>query len=109
MNHKERKAVLRFLQSKKATALPVSFLMLFVSLTLIVSATYYISVTKIQARGQLLNIAVAKQDMTSFEDSVGFTLWSPGTSSTYHFEDSGGTFKTYPKVKNLLVNAHEDF
>jgi len=82
--------------------------MLFVSLTLIVSATYYFSVTKIQARGQLLNIAVAKQDMVSFEDSVGFTMWSPGTSSTYHFEDSGGTFKTYSTAKNLLVNVTDN-
>jgi len=108
LHHKKRKAALEFLQSKKATALPVSFLMLFVSLTLIVSATYYISVTKIQARGKLLNIAMAKQDMVSFEDSVRFTTWSPGTSSMYHFEDSGGTFKTYPIEKNLLVNITDN-
>jgi hypothetical protein len=82
--------------------------MLFVSLTLIVSATYYVSVTKIQARGRLLNIAVAKQNMVSLEDSVGFTLWSPGTSSVSHFEDSGGTFKTYPSAKNLLVKITDN-
>ena len=94
--------------SKRATALPISFLMLFVSLTLIVSATYYVSVTKIQARGQILNIAVAKQNMLSFENSIGFTTWSPGTSSVYHFEDSGSIFKTYPTEKNLLVNITDN-
>jgi hypothetical protein len=105
---KKSKIALKFLLSRKATALPVSFLMLFVSLTIIVSATYYISVVKIQARGQLLNIAVAKQNMLYFEDSVGFTKWSPGTSSVYHFEDSGGTLKTYPTAKNLLVNITDN-
>ncbi len=79
--------------------------MLFVSLTVIVSATYYVSVTKIQARGKVLNIAVAKQNMQSFEGSVGLTTWSPGTSSVYHFEDSGGTFETVPTAKSLLVNV----
>ena len=105
---RRNRAALRFLLSKKATALPVSFLMLFVSLTIIVSATYYVSVANIQARGQLLNIAVAKQNMLYFEDSVGFTKWSPGTSNVYHFEDSGGTFKTYPTAKSLLVNITDN-
>ena len=105
MNRKKVRASLRFFLSKKATALPVSFLMLFVSLTLIVSATYYVSVTKIQSRGQLLNISVAKQSMLSLENSIGFTEWSPGTSNVYHFEDSGGTFKIYPTAKSLLIRA----
>ncbi|MDH5449050.1 MAG: hypothetical protein OEX01_08650 [Candidatus Bathyarchaeota archaeon] len=108
MNRKKSKIALRFLLSKRATALPVSFLMLFVSLTIIVSATYYVSVAKIQARGQLLNIAVAKQNMLYFEDSVGFTKWSPGTSTVYNFEDSGATFKTYPTAKSLLVNVTDN-
>jgi len=82
--------------------------MLFVSLTIIVSATYYVSVTKIQARGQLLNISVAKQNMLYFEDSIGFTKWAPGTSSVYHFEDSGGIFKTIPTTKSLLVNITDN-
>lgn len=108
MRHRRSKAALRFLLSNRATALPVSFLMLFVSLTLIVSATYYVSVTKIQAKGRVLNIAVAKQNMLYFEDAVGLTTWSPGTSSVYHFDDSGGTFKTYPTTKNLLVNVTDN-
>lgn len=108
MNRKKVKAALRFFLSKKATALPVTFLMLFVSLTLIVSATYYVSVIKIQARGQLLNIAVAKQNMLYFKDSIGFASWSPGTSSVYHFEDSGGVLKIFPTAKNLLINITDN-
>jgi hypothetical protein len=108
MQSKKVKAALQFFLSKRATALPVSFLMLFVSLTLIVSATYYVSVTKIQARGQLLNVSVAKQSMLSFEDSIDSITWSPSTTSVYHFEDSGGTFKTFPATKSLLVNVTDN-
>ncbi|MGB9134175.1 MAG: hypothetical protein WCC63_01085 [Candidatus Bathyarchaeia archaeon] len=107
MNRRKVKAVLRFLLSQKAMALPVSFLMLFVSLTLIISATYYVSVTKIEARGRLLNIAVAKQNMLYLADAVESAEWSPGASSVYKFEDSGGAFKTHPAAKNLQVNVSD--
>jgi hypothetical protein len=82
--------------------------MLFVSLTIIVSVTYYVSVTKIQARGQLLNVSVAKQSMVSFENSIESITWSPSTTSVYHFEDSGGTFKTFPAARSLLVNVTDN-
>jgi hypothetical protein len=108
MQSKKVKAASRFVLSKRATALPVSFLMLFVSLTIIVSATYYVSVTKIQARGQLLNVSVAKQSMLSFEDSINSITWSPRSTSVYHFEDSGGVFKTFPAAKSLLVNVTDN-
>lgn len=98
----------QFLTSKRAIALPVSFLMLFVSLTLIVSATYYVSVAKIQARGKLLNIAVAKQNMISFENSIESAKWSLGSSIIYHFEDSGGTFKCYPASHHILLNVTDN-
>jgi hypothetical protein len=82
--------------------------MLFVSLTIIVSATYYVSVTKIQARGRILNVTAAKQNMQSFEASVTSGAWSPGTQNVYHFPDSGGTLKTYPTAKPLLVNITDN-
>lgn len=107
MHHKKGRAQ-QFLQSKRAIALPVSFLMLFVSLTLIVSATYYVSVAKIQARGKLLNIAVAKQSMLSLDESLGNTKWSPGSSIIYHFEDSGGTFKCLPASHHILLNVTDN-
>jgi hypothetical protein len=99
-----RTGIAQLLLSKRATALPVSFLILFVSLTLIVSATYYISVAKIQARGQILNVAVSKQNMALLESIIGLTKWSPGTSMVSRFEDSGGRFITDPSAQPLLVN-----
>lgn len=108
MQRRKYKAASRFFLSRRATALPVSFLMIFASLTLIVSATYFVSVAKIRARGQLLNIAMAKQNMLSFENSIDFTAWSPGTSSLYRFEDTGGKLTTAPAAKRLLVNITDN-
>jgi hypothetical protein len=108
LHFKRIAAVSELLLSKRGTALPVSFLMLFVALTLAVSATYYVSVVKIQARGRLLNVAVAKQDMLSFEAAIGLTKWSPGTSNTYRFADSGGAFRSLPTAERLIVNVTDD-
>lgn len=108
MYKKKVRATSRFLSSRRATALPVSFLMLFVSLTLIISATYYVSVTKIEARGRILNIAVAKQNMLYLADAIESANWSPGSSRVYTFEDSGGTFKIYPTAESLAVNVTDN-
>ena len=103
MNHREIGRVSLF-RSKRGTALPVSFLMLFVSLTIIVSATFYVSVVEIQARGKLLNVAVARQNMIALERSIEAAKWSPDTSIVCLFEDAGGLFLTHPADKNLLIN-----
>jgi len=108
VSHRKSKVALKFRLSKRAISLPISFLMLFVSLTVIVSATYYVSVAKIQSRGKMLNIAVAKQNMVSFENAMRLIKWSPGTSNVYQFEDSGGTFKACPTAKNLLLNITDN-
>lgn len=108
MRRKKSNVALRFCLSRRATAIPVSFLLLFVSLTIIVSATYYVSVMKIQAKGQLLNVALAKRNMLAFENSIGMAKWSVGTSAVCHFEDSGGTFKIYPTAKSLLIEITDN-
>jgi hypothetical protein len=82
--------------------------MLFVSLMLIITATYYVAMTRISARGQLLNFSAAKQSMTALESNIENILWSPGASRVYYFDDFGGTFKILPVAKSLLVNVTDD-
>jgi len=103
-----RKHYSRLWQSKRATAIPVTFLMLFVSLMLIVTATYYIAMTRISARGQLLNFSAAKNAMISLEKSIENVLWSPGASQVYYFDDFGGNFTIAPTTKNLLLNITDN-
>jgi hypothetical protein len=91
-------------ESKRGIAVPVTFLMLFVSLTLIVSVTYYFSVTKINISGQGLKVSAAKQRMLSLEDTIQSLAWSPGSYEIFEFDDLGGTFKAYPTAKRLVMN-----
>jgi len=95
-------------ESKSGIAVPVTFLMLFVSLTLIVSATYYFAVTKINISSQGLKVSAAKQRMLFLEDTIQSILWSPGSCEIYEFEDLGGTFKTDPTAKRLVMNLTND-
>jgi hypothetical protein len=83
--------------------------MLFTSLAILMSATFLISVTKINARGQLINVSLIEQSMSVFENSMELALWSPGTSYVVHVEDFGGVFKTEPSERRLLINITDDF
>jgi hypothetical protein len=82
--------------------------MLFVSLMLIITATYYIAMTQISARGQMLNFYAAKQSMISLENSINSILWSSGASQVYFVNDFGGNFKTTPAARTLLINITDN-
>jgi len=102
--NKLRRSYSRLWQSKRGIAVPVTFLMLFVSLMLIVSATYYFAVTKINVSSQGLQVSAAKQRMLSLEETIQSITWSPGSYEIYEFEDLGGTFKVDPAAKRLVMN-----
>ncbi|HML02377.1 MAG TPA: hypothetical protein VK487_03275 [Candidatus Bathyarchaeia archaeon] len=85
-------------------AIPITFLLLFVSLLLIITATYYLAMTNISAQGQTLNFSEAKQSMIGLENTVSNVLWSPGASEVYLMNDFGGNFETIPTAKTLLIN-----
>jgi len=108
--NKHRRSYLSLWESKRGIAVPVTFLMLFVSLTLIVSVTYYFAVTKINADSQGLKVSAVKQRMLSLEDTIQFITWSPGSYEIYEFEDLGGKFKVDPTAKRLVMNlTHDSF
>ena len=94
----------RFLLSKKGIAIPVTFLILFVSLSFVISLTYYFAVSKINNRSQLLKVSAAKQNMLYLEDSVASVAWSSGSSQAYSFDDCGGKLRVEPEAKSLLIN-----
>lgn len=101
-NKKKRVHVSR---SKRATVLPVTFLMLFVSLMLMITTTYYVAMTRITAKGQTLNFSVAKQTMTALESNIDDIVWSPGASFVYRIGESGGKFRIDPSAGTLTVNV----
>jgi len=106
--NKLRKSYLSLWESKTGIAVPVTFLMLFVSLTLIISVTYYFAVTKINVDSQGLKVSAAKQRMLSLADTIQSITWSPGSYEIYEFEDLGGKFKVDPTAKRLVMNLTDN-
>jgi len=103
-----KKVLSRLWLSKKAIAIPVTFLILFVSLSFVISLTYYFAVSKINARSQLLKVSAAKQGMLYLEDSIASIAWSPGSSHVYSFDDCGGKLRVEPEAKSLLINLTDN-
>lgn len=103
-----RKQLRNFLQSKKALAIPVTYLILFVSLMAIISVTYSFAVVKIGARGSLLKASVAKRNMQVLDDAVHSVAWSFGASKVLYMDDCGGIFQMQPAAKSLLINFTDE-
>ncbi|MFQ6068842.1 MAG: hypothetical protein ACE5KD_04775 [Candidatus Bathyarchaeia archaeon] len=102
------KKSLNFWSSRGGIALPVTFLMLFVSLILLISATYYFSISRINAKTQALKVSGVEQEMLSLEKVVKFVAWSPGSYEIYEFGDFGGEFGVVPNAKRLVLNLTDD-
>jgi hypothetical protein len=103
-----KKKASNFWSYRGGIALPVTFLMLFVSLVLLVSATYYFSISRISAKSQALKISGVEQEMLSLEKVNGFVAWSPGSYEIYEFNDFGGVFRVVPAAKRLVLNLTDD-
>jgi hypothetical protein len=94
----------KFLHSKKALALPLTYLILLVSLITIISATYSYAVIRIAAKGASLKASIAKQNMQLLDNAAHAVAWSSGSSEVIYMDDTGGTFKTEPASRNLVIN-----
>jgi hypothetical protein len=98
------KSLGRIAASRKALAVPVTYLILFASLIAIISVTYGFAITRISAKGVMLRVSVAKQNMQALDEVIRFVAWSDGSSKTVYMEDCGGQFQTQPKAKSLVIN-----
>ena len=92
----------------RALAIPVTFLMLFVSLSLLISLTYYVAVAKIASKGAVLNVSAAKQAMFAIDDSINQVVWSPGATKIYSFDDFGGKFLVDSDAKRLTIKITDN-
>jgi hypothetical protein len=99
-----RERLIRLLHSQRALAIPITYLILFVSLLTIILATYGLAAAKISARGAILRASVAKRNMQALDDAVCSVAWSFGASEVIYMDDCGGVFKTQPEAKNLVLN-----
>jgi hypothetical protein len=95
-------------QSRRALAIPATFMILFISMLGIVSITYYFAVEKVNTRSTAFKISTAKQDMLSFEENLRATLWQPGSARTFEFADSGGELNVQPSANSLVINVTDN-
>jgi hypothetical protein len=107
-NEHLKRQLRKLLRSKKAFAIPVTYLILFVSLIAIISVTYSFAIVQISARAALLKASVAKQNMQVLDNAVHSVAWSFGSSEVVYMDDCGGTFQTAPETKSLLINFTDD-
>ncbi len=94
-------------RSTLAVALPITFLILFVSTLGIVAFTYYFAVERVNAQGQTLKVSTAKQSLLGLDDAIVSTLCQPGSSATYALSDSGGLAQVLPQNNTLNITIQD--
>jgi hypothetical protein len=102
---KLNKNLRRFWRSTKALAIPMTFLILLVSMLCMISVTYYFAVGKVNDRATALKISTAKQELLTFSQDTVPLLWQPGSACTFEFSDSGGKLNIQPNNNTLTVSA----
>jgi hypothetical protein len=94
--------------STKALAIPMTFLILFVSMLCMISVTYYFAVDKVNSRSAMLKISTAKEEMLSFTKETVPILWQPGSACTFEFSDSGGKLNVQPYNNTLTISISDN-
>ena len=95
----------RFVRSKGALALPVTFLILLVSTLGIITVTYYFSIQNIRTQSVALKVSTAQQNFLSLDNVILSTLGQPGSSGTFDLTDSGGLTNIQPTSNILTINV----
>lgn len=98
----------RLVRSKGALALPVTFLILFVSTLGIITVTYYFSVERLNTQSETLKASTAKQNFLSLDDIILSTLWQPGSSAAFDLTDSGGLTNIQPASNVLTISINDN-
>lgn len=94
-------------RSRKALAIPMTFMILFVSMLCMISVTYYFAVDKVNSRSSMLKISTAKQEMIAFAKDTVPVLWQPGSACTFEFSDSGGRLNLQPNNNTLAISIDD--
>jgi hypothetical protein len=98
----------RLVRSRVALALPVTFLILFVSTMGIIAVTYAFSVERVNAQSQTLKVSTAKENFQSLDEVILSTLGQPGSSGTIELADSGGSTLVQPTNNRLTINVNDN-
>jgi hypothetical protein len=98
----------KFCRSQKALAIPVTFLILFVSTLFMVAVAYNFAVERINARSQDIRVSLARENMMSLDEELSSILWQQGSSRTFGFGDCGGQLNVEPSTNPLSVKITDN-
>ncbi len=98
----------RLRRSRRALALPVTFLILLVTTLGLVTTTYYFSVQNLAAQSQSLKDSTAKQNFLSLDNTILSTLGQPGSSNTIDLSDAGGETSVQPTEGILTLTVSDN-
>ncbi len=98
----------RFIKSRAALALPVTFLILLVSTLAIITVTYAFSIENIKNQTTTLKASTARQSFLSLNNVVLSTLGQPGSSNTIDMTDTGGKTNIEPTSNNLTISVTDN-
>ena len=88
----------------RGLATSVSMLVIFFSLTLVSTVTYYYAVSRVDARKEDLKLIAAEEKMLDVEEAVSAAAWSPGSARVLAFSDYGGELNIEPNTNHLKIN-----
>lgn len=94
----------KFHCSKKALAIPMTFMILFVTSMGLIAVMYYYSIERVNSQSATLLIATAKQDMASLDQSILSAAWQPGSSRLIDIRNSGGKTNILPLNNSLVIS-----
>ncbi len=98
----------RFVKSRAALALPVTFLILLVSTLAIITVTYAFSIENIKNQTATLKASIARQSFLSLNNVILSTLGQPGSSNTIDMSDTGGKTNVEPTSNNLTISVTDN-
>ena len=93
------------LSFKRGLATPVSMLIIFFSLTLVSTITYYYAVNRVEARKEDLKMIAAEEKMLDLEEAISSSTWSPGSARVISFSYYGGELRVEPMGNHLKLNV----
>ncbi|MCW4007959.1 MAG: hypothetical protein NWF09_04610 [Candidatus Bathyarchaeota archaeon] len=97
----------KFLPSRSALSIPVTFLTLFVAMLGVISVTYYFAIEQVNSRSGMLKIATARQDMLALNENILQLIGLPVSARTFEISDSGGRINVQPDSNILTLSVND--
>ena len=98
----------KFYRSRRALAIPMTFMILFVSTLGMISITYYFAVERVNAQTQTLKVVAAKEDIVNLDQKILSVVGQPGSARTSEILDSGGKLNVEPNNGSIIITITDN-